>query len=244
MSRFNPGERHCEIYGYGHYARSLVAALSSVPYLGLVLKINIFLNRYNKLKILTIYKNSIIYNYTMKPKQTISLFDLYLFKQGKKFEAIIIGGGALSLMDIITRETQDIDILDPILPDEILKLSQEFSKEINKNNNLILKKNWFNNGPESLKKNLPHGWQNRTECIYTGRALTFHALGRSDFIKTKLFAFCDREQDRADCLLLKPSEEELLQAMTWVKQQDQNPNWPAHVEASFKSLAKDLGYAI
>lgn len=179
----------------------------------------------------------------MKPKQTINFFDQYLFKWGKKFEAVVIGGGALSLMGIITRETQDIDILDPILPDEILKLSQDFADE-NKNNNLILKKNWFNNGPESLRKNLPGGWQDRTECIYTGKALTFYALSRPDFLKTKLFAFCDREQDRADCLLLKPSKEELLQAMTWVKQQDQNPNWPAHVEASFKSLAKDLGYAI
>jgi hypothetical protein len=40
-------------------------------------------------------------------------FDDFLFWKKKQFSAVVIGGGALSLLDIITRETQDIDILDP-----------------------------------------------------------------------------------------------------------------------------------
>lgn len=180
----------------------------------------------------------------MKPRQTIEAFDAFLVKKGRTLTAIIIGGGALSLMGVISRETQDIDVLDPILPQEILNLSQEFAEHYNQTTDILLKKNWLNNGPESLREVLPKDWLSRIEEVFSGNALILHALGRPDLLKSKLFAFCDRELDRSDCILLNPTHEELREAMEWVKQQDMNPAWPDHVEASFASLAKELGHGI
>lgn len=180
----------------------------------------------------------------MKPIETIEKFDLFLADIGKSFSAIIIGGGALSLMRVITRETQDIDVLEPILSQAILQLSQEFADQINHLTPMALKRAWLNNGPESLRPNLPEGWHDRIQKIFAGRAIELYALGRSDLLKTKLFAFCDREQDRQDCLLMNPDRDELKEAMIWVKVQDMNPLWPKHVELSLQGLAKELGYGL
>ena len=49
----------------------------------------------------------------MKVVSTLESFDLFLEKKGIKFEAIIIGGAALSVMSVITRETVDVDCLHP-----------------------------------------------------------------------------------------------------------------------------------
>ncbi|MBX7147850.1 hypothetical protein K1X76_02090 [bacterium] len=178
----------------------------------------------------------------MQPKETLKEFDRFLNQKGCSFSGVIIGGGALSLLGVIARETQDIDVLDPILPKQIILLAQEFAETKNKSGNERLKKDWFNNGPESLRKNLPQGWLKRTELVFLGQSITLYSLGRSDLLKSKLFAFCDREQDRSDCKMLKPTLAELIESMKWVEEQDQNPGWPVHVKASFKSLARELGY--
>jgi len=175
----------------------------------------------------------------MKPQQTIEAFDQFLFENGKVFSAIIIGGGALALMGVISRETQDIDVLEPALSDEIINLSQAFASAYSQT---TLKKNWLNNGPQSLQQDLPNGWMQRTSVIFTGKAFSLSTLGRSDLLKTKLFAFCDREQDRQDCIFMKPTKDELQEAFVWLQQRDQNPEWPNHVKLSLQSLAKDLGY--
>lgn len=59
-----------------------------------------------------------------------------------------------------------------------------------------------------------------------------------------MFAFCDREQDRGDCIKLNPSKTELLELREWLMARDENPGWSQHVDASLQSLAKDLGYDI
>lgn len=180
----------------------------------------------------------------MKPKDTLLAFDDFLFEKGTKFTAIVIGGAALSLLGVITRETQDVDVLDPEVPAEVAVLAREFAERVNRVGETILNKKWLNNGPISLRKLLPKDWLKRTQMAFAGQAMTLRALGRSDLLKTKLFAFCDRDQDRDDCLKLNPTVEELVSALAWVQIQDQNPGWPAHAEASIRDLAKELGYGI
>lgn len=175
----------------------------------------------------------------MKPQQTIEAFDQFLFKKEKSFSAVIIGGGALAIMGVISRETQDVDVLEPALPADIINLSQEFAASYPQ---AALKKNWLNNGPQSLQQDLPSGWMQRTTVIFSGKALHLSTLGRSDFLKAKLFAFCDREQDRQDCILMQPTKEDLQETFIWLQQRDQSPQWPNHVKLSLQSLAKDLGY--
>jgi hypothetical protein len=91
-------------------------------------------------------------------KEVVIRFDSYLKDLGLKFEAIIIGGAALNIMDVISRETKDVDFLDPDIPEEIKNASIDFAL---KNPDLKLAvNNWINNGPKSLTRDLPSGWRN------------------------------------------------------------------------------------
>jgi hypothetical protein len=175
----------------------------------------------------------------MDPNGIIRDFDKFLFDRKLTFSAVAIGGTALNLLGVVSRETKDCDILDPKLPEAIVQASLDFSKT---QNGLI--PNWLNNGPDSLKKHLPLGWEKRLVSLFKGKAITFHTLSRSDLLNTKLYAYCDRQTDFEDCLALKPTREELLEALPWVQHQDANVDWPEHVEMQFKELASELGYEL
>ncbi len=179
----------------------------------------------------------------MKPKETIGAFDEFLASHRIAFSAVAIGGTALAILGVISRETRDCDILDPEIPENVRKLAEEFAAEQTRVGNL-LREDWLNNGPASLIKNLPDGWRNRLIPLFSGKSLKLSTLGRPDLLRTKFFALCDRGTDRQDCLALKPSVEEIRESIEWVKYQDANPQWPKHVEEALTSLAKELGYGI
>jgi hypothetical protein len=173
-------------------------------------------------------------------KEIIAAFDKYLGLQSLRFEAVVIGGGALIIMDIIDRKTKDIDCLDPEIPLEIKQASVAFAKS---HSEFLLDENWLNNGPESLKRELPAGWQIRLQTLYTGESIQLTCLGRSDLLRSKLFAYCDRTNpDFSDLLLMKPTVQELAVSIDWVKARDGNQAWPAHVELAFTVLKKALKY--
>ncbi|OFZ53767.1 MAG: hypothetical protein A2428_09325 [Bdellovibrionales bacterium RIFOXYC1_FULL_54_43] len=172
-------------------------------------------------------------------KTTISRFDEFLRKEKLRFEGVVIGGAALIILDVISRFTEDVDFLYPKIPEDVLAAAQAFAKQ---NPRLRLKENWFNNGPESLIRDLPDNWQTRLQVLYRGRALKLSTLGRSDLLKTKLFAYCDRQEDIEDCIALAPVLEELKEALDWLMKRDSNPLWPKHCETSLRLLAKRLGY--
>jgi hypothetical protein len=179
----------------------------------------------------------------MKPIEVIEQFDLYLNQKGIFFEAIAIGGGALSIMGIISRETQDIDILDPKIPDNVYQASVEFAK-LQCISTTNLKENWLNNGPDSLKGFLREGWYLRLETLYSGKAIKLNTLGRIDLIGTKLLAYCDRGTDLKDCLDLNPSIVEINELLPWLKNYDLNPDWPLYVQRQIKILKGKLGHDI
>lgn len=72
--------------------------------------------------------------------------------------------------------------------------------------------------------------------------MVLRALHRSDLLKSKLFALCDRGLDLPDCIALAPTPQELAEANTWLEPQDLNPHWPAHVRATLEDLARRLGH--
>jgi hypothetical protein len=80
----------------------------------------------------------------------------------------------------------------------------------------------------------------------TGRqckAIILHVLDRDGFLKTKLFGYSDRTTpDFEDLKNLKPTAQELRDALDWVKARDALPNWPSHCETAFAVLRKALGY--
>ncbi len=173
-------------------------------------------------------------------KDVIKAFDQYLKSQSLKFEAVVIGGGALIIMDVVDRKTKDIDCLDPEIPKEVKEASKAFAKL---RREFLLDDNWLNNGPVTLKRELPADWRNHLQDLYVGEAIHLTCLGRADLIKSKLFAYCDRTNpDFEDLLKIKPTAKELEDSLEWVRFRDGNPGWPAHVDLAFSVLKKALKY--
>lgn len=179
----------------------------------------------------------------MDPLSIIKEFDLYLAEKGLFFDAIIIGGAALSILGVISRQTQDVDVLDPKIPENILSASKEFAHKFNLKNT-TLNENWLNHGPESLRNYLRPRWKARVQHLWQGKAIHLQTLGRVDLIGTKILAYCDRGQDLKDCLDMKPTKEELLEILPWVKGYDTNTGWPDYVQGQVEFLAKRLGYEL
>ena len=179
----------------------------------------------------------------MQPKPTIEAFDKWLFECSLKLEAIVIGGAALSLLGVIDRQTRDFDIIKPSLSPEVLQAAQDFALFYTQQG-FELANDWLNNGPIQVADTLPIGWQDRVQPLFTGSALDLKTLHRSDLLKTKLFALCDRGSDLLDCIALAPTKAELNESLPWLESQDANPLWPNHVQQTLKSLAERLNYEL
>ncbi len=177
----------------------------------------------------------------MLPRETITRFDTFLYKQRLRLEAVVVGGAALSLLGVIDRQTRDVDVLHPGIPKQVKSAATVFAQwERTVGNHLA--DNWLNNGPSQLKDILPLGWELRLRPVFAGVALMLRTLGRSDLLKTKLFALCDRGIDLQDCIALHPSQEELADARAWLLLQDANPGWPDHVYSTVDDMRKRLGH--
>jgi hypothetical protein len=160
-----------------------------------------------------------------------------------RWDAVVIGGAALNLLGVVTRETRDCDILDPPVAAELLEAARAFAAQ-RRALGEVLRDDWLNSEPASLARDLPDGWKTRLMVVFTGAALTLRSLGRPDLLKTKLFAYCDRRTDLADCLALAPTPQELADALPWVEYQDANELWPPYVRELFTDLARRLGHGL
>ena len=101
----------------------------------------------------------------MYPRETLEAFDAFLSGRGLRFEGVVIGGAALSLLGVISRETKDFDILSPPLGAEVLQASRDFAKEARRGGGVLLDE-WLNNGPATLASDLPDGWQARLQLVF------------------------------------------------------------------------------
>lgn len=179
----------------------------------------------------------------MLPRPTIEAFDRHLLGLGLRFEGVVIGGSALGLMGIIDRPTRDFDILVPELPPAIASAARDFAKA-QRMAGVELLDEWLNNGPMQLGDVLPVGWRERVLRVFEGQVLVLSTLGRSDLLKSKLFALCDRGTDLPDCIALAPTPHELAECVPWLEVQDGNELWSAHVRATVADLAERLGHGV
>jgi len=179
----------------------------------------------------------------MFPRETIDAFDEYLSSRGLSLEAVIVGGAALGLLGLTHRQTRDVDVLHPQLPEGVAEAAADFAREEGMRGH-ALAEDWLNNGPVRLKEVLPSGWKDRLQPAFQGKALVLSALGRSDLLKDKLFALCDRGTDFPDCIALAPTEAEISEAQRWVEVQDGNPLWPDHVRKTLDDLRRRLGHGV
>lgn len=178
----------------------------------------------------------------MKPRQTLEAFDDWLWERSLRLDAVVVGGAALALLDVSTRQTRDVDILDPRLTIEVLEAARAFAED-QRLHGVELDSEWLNNGPLPVAALLPDGWKHRLRPVFMGRAVELSSLGHLDLLKTKLFALCDRGTDLSDCVAMRPTAAELDEAQEWVARQDSNPMWPDHVRATLEDLRQRLGYA-
>jgi hypothetical protein len=174
-------------------------------------------------------------------KHVLEAFDRFLEGRGLEFHGTVIGGAALIVMGTIDRATEDVDCLEPTLSESIKAAAAAFRISY-KGKGAPLKEEWLNNGPASLIRDLPPGWEQRRAPLFNGQALKLQTLGRMDLLRSKTFAFCDRLLDFQDCLALKPTAKELQVIYPWLKERDGNELWPEHARKSLQAIAKDLGY--
>lgn len=179
----------------------------------------------------------------MKPRETIERFDRFLAARGLELDAVVVGGAALGLLGVVSRQTRDCDVLHPDLPEPVKVAAGDFAAE-ERRQGRDLQDDWLNNGPASLSDVLPDGWRDRLQTAFEGEAIRLKTLGRGDLLKAKLFALCDRATDLPDCVALEPSAEELDGARAWLHEQDGNPDWPAHVDSVLADLARRLGHGV
>jgi hypothetical protein len=179
----------------------------------------------------------------VNPKETITGFDAFLAERGLSLEAVVIGGAALGLLGVVSRQTRDCDILHPELPPAIVEAAREFAQRGRRAGDM-LDDDWLNNGPSSLAEVLPPGWRERVHTVFAGRAITLHCLGRLDLLRSKLFALCDRGIDLSDCMALAPTADELAEILPWLALQDANPDWPAYVQETIDDLHRRLGHGV
>lgn len=169
------------------------------------------------------------------PIEIIPLFDRYLSEQTLTFSAVAIGGAALSILGVVSRSTRDVDLLEPMIPDSIVEAARTFAAKHS------LSPEWLNSGPSSLLHHLPADWRTRIQPLYAGPSLQLSTLGRIDFIRSKLWAMCDRMRDVDDLVALEPGDREIELAAAWVKPLDAHPQWPEHVENMVRALRRRLG---
>jgi hypothetical protein len=179
----------------------------------------------------------------MLPRPTLEAFDAWLASRSLQLEAIVVGGSALALLGVTERQTRDVDILHPELSAEVALAAREFAAHL-RGQDVELADDWLNNGPMQLAEVLPDGWRLRIRSTFEGAALRLTVLGRTDLLKTKLFALCDRGTDLADCIALSPDPEELDEAEPWLVEQDANPMWPEHVRSTLANLRRRLGHGL
>ena len=162
--------------------------------------------------------------------------DEELSKLGEARTLMVCGGTALIVLKVSDRATRDVDVVEPKIDPALKEIATRVGREFG------LEDNWLNDGPSSLATELVNGWRARTVSIFAGRSLELRSLGRGDLLATKLYAFCDREDDFSDVLDLKPSKEELAGLFSWVLARDASSLWPKRVEECFARIRKSFGY--
>lgn len=171
---------------------------------------------------------------------------------GDEYDLIVIGGSALLALGLVSRSTQDVDVvalagsagLDKALPlpkplaDARARVARDFD----------LPEDWLNSAAaaDMLRLGLPQGFAERLTRREYGPFLTVRYASRFDQIHFKLHATVDRGGGKhfSDLQALEPSQAELLAAARWTRTHDPSDGFLSvltEVLAYFKVEDADLG---
>ena len=171
-------------------------------------------------------------------KRALSRLDeIFVENDHKGATFLACGGGALILMGLITRDTVDLDVIEPSVNGDVLKFVSQVAKE------LKLDDRWLNSDCETLSRDLPKGWKSDLAPLFGGRRVIVMGLSRQNIINTKFWALCDRsDDDLEDLINLQPTENELNSAVVWTMPLDGHPDWSKHVQDCLGRVKKRLGH--
>ena len=155
---------------------------------------------------------------------------------------VVCGGSALIAMSLVTRTTQDVDIVAMIhdgvladsepLPSYLINAATKVKEAMN------LPPNWLNNGPAfQFQMGFPEGFSSRLHQVVIGEKLTVYYIDRLDQIHFKTFASADRGGYHiTDLKQLSPTTDELVAAAQWCMTQDISPAFRALLQEMFTKL--------
>jgi hypothetical protein len=176
----------------------------------------------------------------------------------RRFDIVVIGGGALLIRGLISRSTQDLDVIAMIdngrwimatkpLPEPLVAAIREVADALDLPREPDDDKDWLNAGPAMLVKlGLPPGFEDRVET-QTFSHLTLRIAHRQDLITLKLWAATDpsrgsrRSVDLDDLAELSPTRDELRAAVEWCVGKDGREDFIEHeVRPALEKLGIDL----
>ncbi len=160
-----------------------------------------------------------------------------LARRGEQAAIVVVGGTALNLLGVISRFTQDVDVIaaatprggappsdirppDP-LPEALARVVATVARDLG------LPNDWLNTTVASQwATGLPQGFASRITWRQYG-GLWVGLAGRRDLIFLKLYAAADdvgpTSRHFKDLLALKPAPADLEAARVWIATQDPSP---------------------
>jgi len=170
--------------------------------------------------------------YITNPHELLVALDEQLAAAGGRHELVIVGGSALVALEIVSRPTQDVDVLalrsgndllsaEP-LPSDLVAAAHRVGEDFR------APSDWLNAGPTGLLDlGLPHGFLDRLVQKPYGEGLTVYIASRLDQVHFKLYATVDQGPGRheADLRALEPTDAELVAAARWTRTQDPSPGF-------------------
>lgn len=100
-----------------------------------------------------------------------------LFDSSKRFHLIIVGGGALILMEYLTRSTHDIDVIDVSVQLQDLLTSYDINSNV-----------------KTYVDNFPYNYEDRMKKLDVGgRIIDFYTASLEDIVIAKLHSYRDTD---------------------------------------------------
>jgi Nucleotidyltransferase of unknown function (DUF6036) len=166
---------------------------------------------------------------------------------GYEYDLIVIGGSALLALGLVSRSTQDIDVVALAggsglnealpLPQPLVEARDRVARDFG------LPEDWLNSqaAPDMLRLGLPEGFMDRLTRREYGPSLTVRYASRIDQIHFKLHAAVDRSGGKhfADLRALKPTQDELVAAARWARTHDPSEGFLEMLTAALAYLGVD-----
>ncbi|TVR12293.1 MAG: hypothetical protein EA401_09410 [Planctomycetota bacterium] len=187
-----------------------------------------------------------MWNHASAIHEALATLGDVLAERGEACDILVIGGGALLLSGLITRPTEDLDVVARLLegglvpaqplPDFLLDAITEVGEALD------LEPNWLNAGPAGMVTfQLPAGIEDRWSTR-TFATLTVRLASRWDLVHFKVFAAADywpgKTKHLQDLAALRPSSAELAAAESWVTTQDSSEGFLPILEDLLHTLRK------